>query len=736
MRATIAVAPAEALERPPPERRRAPRRTRPPRAPARRSRPPRRARTRAGPGPSPRSPGRRARGRSPRQLVGVEVGVEHADRADDRLRAERRPGRGTRRARSRPPAARGRRRTAIADSSSSAASAGTTSQAASSPGRLRTRPSGAVLVVVEQQDDGAEEVRVVQRRRRHEQPAGERFAASLVTPSCRRRAARNASVAPGSRDLRRGRRDRASAASPCRRRKRCVGKKRAPVRAGRRARGRGWSTGTRTRTRGCARRRASRRSRSSSASARPRVAHRRDPRGGAGRAARAPRARRSTRADARARALRDRRSGRRVRHRHHAASVEMPRAVRGRRRLADLRLVPSVVAAGPRGPCFACLDVRQPLRQTPVHARRPPPARIADRAGSRRAMREIRLALLEADVNFKVVRTFVAAVRERAVGGDVLDEPHAGPAGRQDRRRGADRAARRHEREADVRREAADRDPALRPAGLRQDDVRGQARAPPAGAGASRPRSSPATSTARPPIDQLRDARRAGRRARLRARHRAPIPSRSRAGASSRRRQQGRDVVIVDTAGRLHVDRELMDELVRDPREGLAAAHAARARQHDRPGGRHRRRAVPRGRRLRRRRPDEARRRRARRRGALGARRDRPADPVRRRRREARRARGVPSRPHGLAHPRHGRHALADRARRGAARPGEGRGARAEAPQERVHARRPARPDPPDPQDRLACARSSGCCPASASRCATRRSTRGSSTACRRSSCR
>ena len=36
------------------------------------------------------------------------------------------------------------------------------------------------------------------------------------------------------------------------------------------------------------------------------------------------------------------------------------------------------------------------------------------------AMREIRLALLEADVNFKVVRTFVAAVRERAVGGDVL----------------------------------------------------------------------------------------------------------------------------------------------------------------------------------------------------------------------------------------------------------------------------------------------------------------------------
>src|SRR5688500_9439584 len=35
------------------------------------------------------------------------------------------------------------------------------------------------------------------------------------------------------------------------------------------------------------------------------------------------------------------------------------------------------------------------------------------------AMREIRLALLEADVNFKVVRTFVKRIRERAVGAEV-----------------------------------------------------------------------------------------------------------------------------------------------------------------------------------------------------------------------------------------------------------------------------------------------------------------------------
>lgn len=37
------------------------------------------------------------------------------------------------------------------------------------------------------------------------------------------------------------------------------------------------------------------------------------------------------------------------------------------------------------------------------------------------AMREVRMALLEADVNLKVVRDFVAAVKERAIGADVLE---------------------------------------------------------------------------------------------------------------------------------------------------------------------------------------------------------------------------------------------------------------------------------------------------------------------------
>src|SRR2546421_10977960 len=42
------------------------------------------------------------------------------------------------------------------------------------------------------------------------------------------------------------------------------------------------------------------------------------------------------------------------------------------------------------------------------------------------AMREIRLSLLEADVNFKVVRDFVARVRERAIGAEVLESLTAG----------------------------------------------------------------------------------------------------------------------------------------------------------------------------------------------------------------------------------------------------------------------------------------------------------------------
>ena len=39
----------------------------------------------------------------------------------------------------------------------------------------------------------------------------------------------------------------------------------------------------------------------------------------------------------------------------------------------------------------------------------------------RNAMREVRLALLEADVNYKVARDFTAKVTERAIGAQVME---------------------------------------------------------------------------------------------------------------------------------------------------------------------------------------------------------------------------------------------------------------------------------------------------------------------------
>jgi len=45
------------------------------------------------------------------------------------------------------------------------------------------------------------------------------------------------------------------------------------------------------------------------------------------------------------------------------------------------------------------------------------------------AMREVKLALLEADVNFKVVKQFVDSVKEKALGQDVLASLTPRPAG-------------------------------------------------------------------------------------------------------------------------------------------------------------------------------------------------------------------------------------------------------------------------------------------------------------------
>ena len=51
------------------------------------------------------------------------------------------------------------------------------------------------------------------------------------------------------------------------------------------------------------------------------------------------------------------------------------------------------------------------------------------------ALKEVKMALLEADVSFKVVKQFIKAVQERAIGQDVMNEPDSGADGDQDRKR-------------------------------------------------------------------------------------------------------------------------------------------------------------------------------------------------------------------------------------------------------------------------------------------------------------
>ena len=117
-----------------------------------------------------------------------------------------------------------------------------------------------------------------------------------------------------------------------------------------------------------------------------------------------------------------------------------------------------------------------------------------------KAMREIRLALLEADVNFKVVKQFTSAVKERALGIEITKQLNPGQqvikivndelTVADGRPVGGDH----------VLAAPADGDPDGRPAGLRQDDRHGQAREAAQGAEqAPRSPSRPATSTARPP---------------------------------------------------------------------------------------------------------------------------------------------------------------------------------------------------------------------------------------------
>jgi signal recognition particle subunit SRP54 len=177
------------------------------------------------------------------------------------------------------------------------------------------------------------------------------------------------------------------------------------------------------------------------------------------------------------------------------------------------------------------------------------------------AMREIRLALLEADVNFRVVRTFVAAVRERALGGDVLASLTPG----QQVVKIVDEELTQLLGGETVTLTLAPKPPTV----ILLCGLQGSGKTTFAGKLARRLLSQGrapalvACDVYRPAaIEQLKTlGTQVGVPVFDRGADADPVEI-ARWGVESAT-QQGRDVILVDTAGRLNVDRELMDELVR-----------------------------------------------------------------------------------------------------------------------------------------------------------------------------
>ena len=177
-----------------------------------------------------------------------------------------------------------------------------------------------------------------------------------------------------------------------------------------------------------------------------------------------------------------------------------------------------------------------------------------------KAMREIRLALLEADVNFGVVKDFVARVRERAMGAEVMDSLTPGQ----------QVVKIVHEEltslmgEAGTKLSFSNRPPTV----ILMAGLQGSGKTTACGKLArllAKQKRSPALVACdvyRPAaIQQLQTL---GKSLQVPVYERGTgDPVEIAAWGVEQAKAQGRDVVIVDTAGRLHIDDQLMDELVR-----------------------------------------------------------------------------------------------------------------------------------------------------------------------------
>jgi signal recognition particle subunit SRP54 len=177
-----------------------------------------------------------------------------------------------------------------------------------------------------------------------------------------------------------------------------------------------------------------------------------------------------------------------------------------------------------------------------------------------KAMRAIRLALLEADVNFQVVKQFTAAVKERALGADVLESLNPGQ-----------QVVKLVDEELTALMGGAGRDLVFAgkpPTVILMAGLQGSGKTTAVGKLARHLREEHGKDVAvaacdvyRPAaVDQLiKVGAQAGATVYEQGTGRDPVDIAE--WALGRAREEGRDVLIVDTSGRLHIDEELMEEL-------------------------------------------------------------------------------------------------------------------------------------------------------------------------------
>jgi signal recognition particle subunit SRP54 len=177
------------------------------------------------------------------------------------------------------------------------------------------------------------------------------------------------------------------------------------------------------------------------------------------------------------------------------------------------------------------------------------------------AMREIRLALLEADVNFKVVKQFTATVKERCSGADIVGQLNPG----QQVVKIVNEELATLMGGASMGLTFSPRPPTV----ILMAGLQGSGKTTAAAKLARHLRTEHASSVAVAACDVYRPAAveqlvkvgtQAGAEVYEQGTDRSPVEIAR--WALDRAKMDGKDVLIVDTSGRLHVDRELMDELV------------------------------------------------------------------------------------------------------------------------------------------------------------------------------